>query len=414
MTITSKNYTKHYFAGHERIATSEGNGHWIHSKPVEPFITDHDFYISSHAFGSFDHYPLGKEEIGRPTSNVDIHSQSHDIIQYCDSSLVLASINLQYHELLKKTMGYYTTNQDGNEEIYFYHGNHLGSASWITERHGDPIQYIHYLPYGEILANQHTTYNERFKFTGKELDEESGYYYFGARYYWSTLGIFTQSDPLAGKYPWITSYAYCANNPVKYIDPDGSVVHAALGALVSAATDYAFQVGMNMLAGDDFTTALTNNIDLKSIAISAATGAIGVGVIKGVKQVSQLYKIGKSSTRILTTVSSTTTDAVVSAGRQIVEGDIDPTQIAIDVAAGRVGNAVGKSITNKIKGSQIKTMERQIDRLERLTTPNSRQSRQMKLDNARKELEKSIDVPTQTSATIIQTSTSKTYEKLQE
>lgn len=108
-------------------------------------------------------------------------------------------------------------------EIYFYHSDHLGSASWITDSHCAPIQYLHYLPYGEIIANQNPSsiYNERFKFTGKELDEESGYYYFGARYYWSTLGYFISSDPLSDKTPGISSYAYCGWNPVNRLDPDG-------------------------------------------------------------------------------------------------------------------------------------------------------------------------------------------------
>ena len=44
---------------------------------------------------------------------------------------------------------------------------------------------------------------------------------FGARYLWSDAGIWTSVDPLAGDYPWISPYAYCGWNPVKYIDPDG-------------------------------------------------------------------------------------------------------------------------------------------------------------------------------------------------
>ena len=51
---------------------------------------------------------------------------------------------------------------------YFYHGDHLGSANWITDMHGSPIQYIHYAPYGELIDNQQATqYDERYKFTGK-------------------------------------------------------------------------------------------------------------------------------------------------------------------------------------------------------------------------------------------------------
>ena len=84
------------------------------------------------------------------------------------------------------------------------------------------MQYIHYMPYGELWKNQQRTpYNERFKFTGKERDEESGYDYFGARNYTSAASIWLSVDPLADKYPGISPYAYCAWNPMRYVDPDG-------------------------------------------------------------------------------------------------------------------------------------------------------------------------------------------------
>jgi RHS repeat-associated protein len=59
----------------------------------------------------------------------------------------------------------------------------------------------------------------RYLFNAKELDEESGMYYYSARYY--APPVFTSRDPLFEKYPWISPYAYCANNPLKYIDPTG-------------------------------------------------------------------------------------------------------------------------------------------------------------------------------------------------
>ncbi len=59
-------------------------------------------------------------------------------------------------------------------------------------------------------------------FTGKEKDSETGYCYFGARYYDSDLsGLFLSVDPMADKYPSLSPYAYCAWNPVKLVDPDG-------------------------------------------------------------------------------------------------------------------------------------------------------------------------------------------------
>ena len=68
-------------------------------------------------------------------------------------------------------------------DVYFYHSDHLGSASWITDNGGLAVQHLQYLPYGERYVDQRISgYSERFTFTGKERDEETGYGYFGARY----------------------------------------------------------------------------------------------------------------------------------------------------------------------------------------------------------------------------------------
>ena len=114
-------------------------------------------------------------------------------------------------------------NNGQEREVYFYHSDHLGSASWITDSGGQAIQHLQYLPYGEPYINQRTSgYNERFTFTGKERDEETGYGYFGARYMDHELTTMWLSvDPMADKHPSISPYAYCAWNPIKLVDPDG-------------------------------------------------------------------------------------------------------------------------------------------------------------------------------------------------
>ena len=112
----------------------------------------------------------------------------------------------------------------------FTHSDHLGSASWITDVHGDPVQYIHYAPYGELLASQHaygSSYDERYKFTGKERDAESGYDFYGARYQIVPLGIWGSPDPMLDKYIHLSPYMYCNGNPVKYVDPNGKWVETA-------------------------------------------------------------------------------------------------------------------------------------------------------------------------------------------
>ena len=64
-------------------------------------------------------------------------------------------------------------------------------------------------------------------FTGKEKDSESGYYYFGARYFMPNLSIWNSVDPMADKYPSLSPYNYCAWNPMKMVDPDGSEVYVS-------------------------------------------------------------------------------------------------------------------------------------------------------------------------------------------
>jgi RHS repeat-associated protein len=77
------------------------------------------------------------------------------------------------------------------------------------------------LPFGELFIEERTTWNTPYKFSGKELDEETGYSYFGARYYDPNISIWLSVDPLSDKYPGLSAYAYTANNPIRFIDPDG-------------------------------------------------------------------------------------------------------------------------------------------------------------------------------------------------
>ncbi|QYJ68243.1 RHS repeat domain-containing protein [Flavobacterium litorale] len=81
---------------------------------------------------------------------------------------------------------------------------------------------MEYLPFGETLVDEHNnSHNTPFKFNGKEFDEETGNYYYSARYYDPKLSIFISVDPLTEKYPSWSSYAYCFNNPINFVDPTG-------------------------------------------------------------------------------------------------------------------------------------------------------------------------------------------------
>ena len=111
------------------------------------------------------------------------------------------------------------------EETFFYHSDHLGSTSYITDQDGNITQYTAYLPYGELLVDEHSSSEDLpYKFNGKELDEETGLYYYGARYMQPVASVWYGVDPLMEKYPHASPYVYCANNLINAIDPDGKVV----------------------------------------------------------------------------------------------------------------------------------------------------------------------------------------------
>ena len=76
---------------------------------------------------------------------------------------------------------------------------------------------------------QHPRSGETYTFSAKEKDSETGLSYFGARYYSSDLSIWLSVDPMSDKYPSLSPYVYCANNPVKLVDPDGRKIVFAKG-----------------------------------------------------------------------------------------------------------------------------------------------------------------------------------------
>ena len=78
------------------------------------------------------------------------------------------------------------------------------------------------MPFGETLVDEHLNSNKSpFCFNAKELDEATGNYYYGARYYNPKCSTWLSVDPLAEKYPSWSPYNYTMNNPIKFVDPDG-------------------------------------------------------------------------------------------------------------------------------------------------------------------------------------------------
>ncbi len=108
-------------------------------------------------------------------------------------------------------------------QIYYYHGDHLGSAAAMTDISANIVETSNYLPYGGMRV--HTgAIESNYKFTDQELDPETGLYYYGARYYDPTIGRFISPDTVVPNFrnpQSFNRYSYCGNNPLIYTDPSG-------------------------------------------------------------------------------------------------------------------------------------------------------------------------------------------------
>ena len=150
--------------------------------------------------------------------------------------------------------GNFKPNDDYEKMLFYYHPDHLGSSSYITNLDGEVSQHIEYVPFGEVFidelelarksaaagkANCNNTWNTPYLFNAKEFDEETGLYYYGSRYYNPRFSFWLSTDPIEEKYPNITSYCYVASNPVKFIDPDGNdiVISGKENTSITLTTD---------------------------------------------------------------------------------------------------------------------------------------------------------------------------------
>lgn len=133
----------------------------------------------------------------------------------------------------------------GGSFLYYYHADHLGSSSYITDSNAKLYEHIQYIPFGETWVQEAANTLQRvpYRFTGKELDEETGLYYFGARYYDPRTSVWVSPDPILEKYlptgnkeqdgnlpglggvyavKNLNVYGYSHQSPIVVSDPDGN------------------------------------------------------------------------------------------------------------------------------------------------------------------------------------------------
>ena len=166
--------------------------------------------------------------------------------------------------------GYSNGMQQKERDVFFYHSDHLGSTSYITDRNGNATQFVCYKPYGEALVDEHaTSFESPWKFNGKELDSETGLYYYGARYYEPVLALWYGVDALAEKSQSVSPYVFCYSNPIKYKDPDGNIPIETIWDVANVALGVSSLV--ENIANGNLSAAL---VDAGGIIVDAAAVAL--------------------------------------------------------------------------------------------------------------------------------------------
>jgi RHS repeat-associated protein len=239
-------------------------------------------------------------------------------------------------------------------DIFYFHPDHLGSTSYITSRNGSISQHVEYIAFGEVLFEEHSaSFSSPYLFNGKELDRETNLSYYGARYLDMKTSLWLNVDPLILKDDFfeeneddldstvfnprnLSSYAYCYQSPVKLKDPDGE--NPILGAILGATVDYGIQVASNYANGARGADAFTKNINVSSIVLAGVEG----GLTSGASIVRKLAV--KSAVIVANNIVEGKTNAKSGEFEFSVETNVKNIykNIAIDAATEVIGGKIGK------------------------------------------------------------------------
>lgn len=140
---------------------------------------------------------------------------------YCDNFIY-------YNGDLNKILvdGGYISISGTTPTYHYYLKDHLGNNRVVVDASGTVKQVTHYYPFGGFFGESTGGSYQSYKYNGKEFERliSEDWYDYGARHMSPNFGRFTTMDPMAEKYYDISPYAYCANSPINYIDPDGNRV----------------------------------------------------------------------------------------------------------------------------------------------------------------------------------------------
>ena len=220
-------YTKHIYAGSQRIVSKVGDFASYGSDPrrIE--------YAGANTDGlSVDYkakYAAQQQVIKDNYKFFDVPYNGTDNDNYADGEGFCCNDGtqgalLEANKARSRVIAKSFKDPDNYENLqFFYHPDHLGSSSFITNLEGEVVQHIEYVPFGEVfIEERNSVWNTPYLFNAKEFDEETGMYYYGARYYDPKISIWLCVDQDTESMPFASAYAYCLNSPVLLTDPDGN------------------------------------------------------------------------------------------------------------------------------------------------------------------------------------------------
>ena len=232
---------------------------------------------------------------------------------------------------------------DGEENRTFHH-DHLRSVIGVSSHDGAVVERLIYTPFGELLTHEGRE-TSTLRYTGREFDDETGLYYYRARYYDPEVGRFLTEDPL-GFGAGVNFYAYVNNNPLNFTDPSGHVL----------TPDLALDVGFIGWDVWDIVRAgpTTTNVTVLGLDVLGA-------VIPGVTGLGAIYKASKKAGNIVEGVYK---KGRAAATQGAATGAVNAAKSAFEIAkqggkhSGFLKNYLRKSPKEIQRG--IKSLEKQI------------------------------------------------------
>jgi RHS repeat-associated protein len=167
--------------------------------------------------------------------------------------------------------------------FYYYHSDNLGSSNVLTDRSGNLVQHYEYGTFGQTSYQNNTSaFPVSNRYTGQIADDETGLYYYGARYYDSQLGRFIQPDTEVqspDNPQTLNRYSYCGNNPLNCTDPSGNFFFIPF--LIAAITTALEGAAAGAVIGGIVAAATGGNIGQGILGGAIAGFALGFGIGAG-------------------------------------------------------------------------------------------------------------------------------------